>query len=267
MRFQEGLKMIKINLDIRIKNLVKNSPNRSLAVSEIRSILQKEQISISASEIKKSISKMIAVDKNLHKEKKKRRYYLQANKGGNGFRYVGGGEIVRKGAGPYRDIARVIDRESKKVREIFQANHMNSFDVHAGRTKRGEWGRPDMLVALYNSPGKSRAFALHTIEFERFGGFSASNIAQAYYSGRGADKSWLLFNQRDWPRNNTQRSMKPDFHAIEEFARELGVGLISYGDLALSNTWKVLLKPKQRKRIKQVRMDLRSLYEEQKIGN
>ena len=63
--------MIKINLDIRIKNLVKNSPNRSLAVSEIRSILQKEQISISASEIKKSISKMIAVDKNLHKEKKK----------------------------------------------------------------------------------------------------------------------------------------------------------------------------------------------------
>lgn len=254
--------MTKINLDIRIKNLVKNSPNRSLAVSEIRSILEREQISISVSEIKKSILKMITVDKNLHKDKKKRQYYLQNNKGGNGVRYVGGGEIVRKGAGPYRDIARVIDRESKKVREIFKAEHINSFDIHAGRSVRGEWGRPDMLVALYKSSGKSRAFALHTIEFERFGGLSASNIAQAYYSGRGADKSWLLFNQRDWPRNNTERTKKPDFYAIEEFARELGVGLISYGDLALSNTWKVLLEPKQRKPIKQARMDLRSLYEE-----
>jgi hypothetical protein len=259
--------MTKINLEIRIKNLVKNSPNRSLAVSEIRSILEREQISISTSEIKKSILKMVTVDKKLRKDKEKRRYYLQANKGGNGVRYVGGGEIVRKGAGPYRDIARVIDRESKRIQEIFQANHLNSYDVHAGRSVRGEWGRPDMLVALYNSPGKSRAFALHTIEFERIGGFSASNIAQAYYSGRGADKSWLLFNQRDWPRNNTERSKKPDFHAIEEFAKELGVGLISYGDLALSNTWKVLLEPKQRKRVKQVRMDLRSLYEERKIGN
>lgn len=62
--------MTKINLDIRIKNLVKNSPNRSLAVSEIRSFLEREQISISVSEIKKSILKMITVDKNLHKDKK-----------------------------------------------------------------------------------------------------------------------------------------------------------------------------------------------------
>ena len=253
--------MAQINLETRIKNFVKSAPERSLAVSEIKARFEAEGFTITPVEIKKSIVKMVNADKKLQKESQRRKYYLQSNKGGNGVRYVGGGETVKKGAGPYRDIARVIDRESKKVQEIFKAEHMNSFDIHAGRSDRGKWGRPDMLVALYKSPGKAREYALHTIEFERKGGLSAANIAQAYYSGRGADKSWLLFDFKDWPRNKTEKSQMVDFQAIEDFAKELGVGLISYKDLAISSTWKVLLEAKQRRRIRESRMDLRSLYE------
>lgn len=248
------------NLEIRIRNLVKKSPNRSLSVSEIQSLLLKAGIKTSPSEIKASISKMVAHDARMTKARKKRKYYLKGNKGGNGVRFIGGGEIVRKGTGPYRDIARVIDRESHKIQSIFKAEHLNSFDVHAGRSARGAWGRPDMLVALYRTEGKSRPFARHTIEYEKLGGFSAANIAQAYYSGRGADKSWLLFDARDWPKNKSERDRNPDFESIVSFARELRIGLISYRDLASSQSWKVHLEAKQRKRDKKSRLALRALY-------
>lgn len=248
------------NLEIRIRNLVKKSSNKSLSVSEIVFLLSKAEINVSPKEIKSSISKMVEYDIRMQKAEKKRKYYLKGNKGGNGVRFIGGGEVVRKGTGPYRDIARVIDRESHKIQSIFKAQHLNSFDVHAGRSVRGAWGRPDMLIALYRTEGKSRPFAFHTIEYEKFGGFSASNIAQAYYSGRGADKSWLLFDLRDWPKNKTQRDRNPDFESIVDFAAELGIGLISYKDLASSQSWKVHLEAGQRRRNKSSRLALRGLY-------
>lgn len=248
------------NLEIRIRNLVKKSPNRSLSISELVSLLAESEIYVSAREIKISIAKMISYDAQKTKLRQKRKYYLKGNKGGNGVRFIGGGEIVRKGTGPYRDIARVIDRESHRVQSIFGAEHLNSFDVHAGRSVRGAWGRPDMLIALYRTEGKSRPFARHTIEYEKFGGFSAANIAQAYYSGRGADKSWLLFDVRDWPKNKSERDRNPDFASIVSFAEELGIGLISYRDLASSQSWKVHLEAKQRKRDKNSRIALKSLY-------
>jgi hypothetical protein len=248
------------NLEIRIRNLVKKSPNRSLSISELVSLLAKVEIVTSPTEIKSSIAKMVAYDTRKTKLRKKRKYYLKGNKGGNGVRFIGGGEIVRKGTGPYRDIARVIDRESHRVQSIFGAEHLNSFDVHAGRSVRGAWGRPDMLIALYRTEGKSRPFARHTVEYEKFGGFSAANIAQAYYSGRGADKSWLLFDARDWPKNKSERDRNPDFESIVSFAQELGIGLISYKDLASSQSWKVHLEAKKRKRDKSSRVALKGLY-------
>jgi hypothetical protein len=252
--------MSNANLEIRIRNFVKKSPNRSLSVSELVALLAKAEIKATPSEIKLCITKMVAYDARMTKARKKRKYYLKGNKGGNGVRFIGGGEIVRKGTGPYRDIARVIDRESHKIQSIFKAEHLNSFDVHAGRSARGAWGRPDMLVALYRTEGKSRPFARHTIEYEKLGGFSAANIAQAYYSGRGADKSWLLFDARDWPKNKKERDRNPDFESIVSFAQELGIGLISYRDLASSQSWKVHLEAKQRKRDKDSRLALKDLY-------
>lgn len=252
--------MSDVNFEIRIRNLVKKSPNRSLSVSEIISLLSQAEIVATKTQVKSSIAKMVAYDLRMQKARKKRKYYLKANKGGNGVRFIGGGEIVRKGTGPYRDIASVIDRESHKIQSIFQAEHLNSFDVHAGRSVRGAWGRPDMLIALYRNKGKSRPFAHHTIEYEKFGGFSASNIAQAYYSGRGADKSWLLFDARDWPKNKTERNRNPDFKSIVSFAEELGIGLISYRDLASSQTWTVHLEAAKRKRDSLANRALRALY-------
>jgi hypothetical protein len=256
--------MATINYETRIKNLVKKSPNRSLAISELQKLISEQGSSISIPLLKTTIRQMIEVDRNLSKEKKKRKYYLSFNKGGNGVRYIGAGEIVKKGSGPYRDIANVIDRESLTVRHIFGAEHMNSFDIHSGKSARGKWGRPDMLVALYRSPGKSREYSIHTIEFESFGGFSASNVAQAYYSGRGANKSWLLIDVRDFPRNKRSRDAMPDFKSILAFAEELGVGIVTYRILSSSLTWHVELEAKNRKRDALSRRGLKALYEGQK---
>lgn len=251
--------MSKKNISIRIRNLVTKSPNKSLAVSQLVKMLGVEGILVTPLDVKTSINSMISFDARMSKEEKKRKYYLKINKGGNGVRFIGGSEVVKKGTGPYGDIASVVDRESLKVQKIFGAAHLNSYDVHAGRSSRGSWGRPDMLISLFRTPGKSRPFALHTIEYEKFGGFSASNIAQAYYSGRGADKSWLLFDYRDWPSNKRERDANPDFISILDFAKELKVGLISYRDLSASSTWVVQLDAKQRKGDKATRFALKSL--------
>ena len=50
----------------------------------------------------------------------------------------------------------VIDGDSRNITAIFGAPHLNSFDVHAGKSGRGRWGRPDVIVTLYKSMGSSR---------------------------------------------------------------------------------------------------------------
>ena len=255
--------MTTINYETRIKNLVKKSSSRSLAISELQKLIYDQGSSISVPLLKTKIHKMIEFDRNLSKEKKKRKYYLSFNRGGNGVRYIGPGENVKKGAGPYRDIANVIDGESLNVRHIFGAEHMNSFDIHSGSSARGKWSRPDMLVELYRSPGKSREYSIHTIEFESFGGFSASNVAQAYYSGRGANKSWLLIDQRDFPRNKRSRDAMPEFRSIFAFAEELRVGIITYRILSSSLTWRLELEAKNRKIDAWSRQGLKDLYKEE----
>jgi len=198
-------------------------------------------------QVKKTLRDVVKIDARLRKEGRPERYLIAANKGGNAFRFTGGGETTRKDTGPYRDIAKVIDADSKNITKIFGAPHLNSFDVHAGKSGRGRWGRPDVIVALYRGVGSSRPFSLHAIEYEGKGGFSPANVAQAYFGGSGADKCWLLFDSRDWSRNATERSNNPSAERVKRFAEELGVGLIYYRKLARGAGWFRLLDAKKTK--------------------
>jgi len=248
-------------LRTRIVNLIKKSDKKSLSVSEIHKILSPNFPRLTKSQIKKTLNEVVKIDQELKKVGKPSKYFIVPNKGGNAFRFTAGGETTKKGTGPYRDIATVLDGDAKNICAIFGAAHLNSFDVHAGKSGRGKWGRPDVIVALYKSIGSSRPFGLHAIEYEGKGGFSPANVAQAYFGGSGADKCWLLFDSRDWPRNPAQRRENPSAERVREFAKKLGVGLIYYRNLARSGDWVLLEPAKNQRRNKQERETLRHLFE------
>lgn len=248
-------------LRTRIKNLVMKSPQKSMSVSQLQKAISPSLPGITKIEIRAAIKEMIEINAAQKKVGKSRQYKITMNRGGNGIRCTRSGEITQKGTGPYRDIARVIDGNSQAATKIFGAPHLNSYDVHSGRSVRGEWGRPDMIVSLYRGIGSPRPFEIHAIEFERKGGFSASNVSQAYFGGGGADKCWLLFDYRDWPMNSTQRDANPNAKRVKKFAEKLGVGLIYFRTLAHGGTWHVLLQAKRQPINKQDRDSLRSLFE------
>lgn len=248
-------------LRTRIINLIKKSPKKSLSVSEIYKILSIKFPRVTKKQIKKTLIDVVKIDEKLKQDGKSCKYFILPNKGGNAFRFTAGGETTKKGTGPYRDIAKVVDGDAKNITQIFGAPHLNSFDVHAGKSGRGKWGRPDVIVALYKGIGSSRPFSLHAIEYEGKGGFSPANVAQAHFGGSGADRCWLLFDYRDWPKNARQRLDNPSAERVRNFAKELGVGLIYYRNLSRSGDWFMLEPAKKQKRNPQERDALRHLFE------
>ena len=248
-------------LRTRIKNLVMKSPQKSMSISQLQIAISPSIPGITKLKIKAAIEEMIEINASRKKAGKPMQYRITMNRGGNSIRYTHGGETTKKGTGPYRDIARVIDGDTQAATKIFGAPHLNSYDVHAGKSLRGEWGRPDMIVSLYRGVGSSKPFEIHAIEFERRGGFSASNVSQAYFGGGGADKCWLLFDYRDWPMNSAQRDENPNAERVKKFAEKLGVGLIYFRTLPHGGTWHVLLQAKRQPINKKDRESLRSLFE------
>jgi hypothetical protein len=239
---------MKTGVRTKIVNLVKKAPTKTQSISDLYKVLKVTHPEITKQQIKKELRDVIRFDSDRRKYGKSLKYFIMPNKGGNSFRYIGGGENTRKYTGTYREVCKVIDGNAKNIAKMFGAPHLNSFDVHAGRSKRGKWGRPDVIVALYRGIGSSRPFALHSIEFEGKGGLSPANIAQARFSGAGADKCWLLFDSRDWPKNASQRKKNPSAPRILEFAKKLGVGLIYYRNISRSSEWIMLEPAKQQKK-------------------
>lgn len=247
----------------RIVNLIKKSAKKSLSINEIHARLKKDFPKITKNQIKNILIDVVKIDKILKENRKPQKYFILSNKEGNSFRYTAGGETTRKGTGPYRDITKVIDGDSNSIRKIFGAQHLNSFDVHAGKSARGSWGRPDIIVALYREIGSARYFNLHAIEYKGIGGFSASNVAQAYFGGGGADRCWLLFDSRDWPKNNSERKANPNAERIKIFAQKLGVGLIYYRNLSNSGDWFMLQNAKLQPKNLVNRDGLKHLFSEE----
>lgn len=252
---------VQTGLRTRIINLIKKSPNKSLSISALHKTLKKRFPTLTKKQIKRELTKVHKIDVKRRRDGKNQQYFIVPNKGGNAFRFIGGGENTRKYTGPYRDISKVIERDSKNITKIFGAPHLNAFDVHAGKSSRGKWGRPDLIVALYREVGSPRYFSLHSIEYQKKGGFSPENVAQAYVAGKGATKCWLLFDSRDWPKNSNQRRNNPGAQRVRDFARELGVGLIYYKNLAYGGSWFVLEPANKQKRNTKAKTELKHLFE------
>ena len=120
-------------LRTRIVNLIKKSESKSLSVNEIYKKLEDSNPQITKIKIKKILREVVDIDSKLQKNNKSLKYFIAANKGGNAFRFTGGGETTKKGTGPYRDITKVVEGDNKNIIKIFGAPHLILFDVHAGK--------------------------------------------------------------------------------------------------------------------------------------
>ena len=236
-----------------------------MSVTQLQEAISPNMPGITKLQIKASIKEMIKINREQENVGKSRQYKITLTSGGNGVSYTDGGETTRKNTGPYLAILRVIQRDSNDVTRIFgDATHLIPYDVHSGKTLRGEWGRPDVIVAGYRTRDSSRPFQLHAIEFQKIDGFTPSNVAQAYFSGRGADKCWLLFDHRDWPKNSAQRKDHPNADSVKNFADKLGVGLIYYRRLPHGGSWHRVLKAKQQYPSDEDKKSFKKLLEHEK---
>lgn len=252
-------------LKTRIKNLVRKHPQKAMSVTELQVAISQNTPGITKLQIKAAIKEMIKKNKEQENLNKSWKYEIAQIRGGNAIKYTDGGETTKKYTGHYLDIMDVIERDSNEVTKIFgSATHLIAYDVHVGQTLRGEWGRPDVIVAGYRKRESSRSSELHSIEFQEKNGFTPSNVAQAYYSGRGADKCWLLFDHRDWPKNSAQRKDHPNADSVKNFAEKLGVGLIYYRRLSHGASWHLVLKAKQQYPNNEDKKSFKKLLEHEK---
>ena len=199
------------------------------------------------------------------KEKGKDYAGLSLSPGGKTLR-LSKGERSAINTGMYRDIVEAINSDGVKIDRIFDGLHRKVYDVHNIGRQNGHWSRPDLVVELRTRPELSRSKELHSIELESEGGALPVNVAQAYVSGRGATKSWLIFSLKDYESTALARSSDPDWVATEKLAKDLGVGLIGYQNLSAASTWRIVLPAKKRRSDKDGLATLRALIEKAREG-
>ena len=188
---------------------------------------------------------------------------ISQTQGGKAVR-LSASEGVAINAGPYKEIVEAISGSASNIEPIFSARNPKPYDVHILGPQSGHWSRPDLLVEFRRRASSSNPYEMHSIEFEFPGTAWPENVAQAYVSGKGAHRSWLLFSLEDYPKTQHAREEDFEWSATEEIARELGVGLIGYTKLSQASTWRRVLMARRRTVDRGRVKELRKLIEENK---
>lgn len=171
---------------------------------------------------------------------------LSQTQGGKSVR-LSSKEGVGINKGAYKDIVEAISGSASNLSHIFSARNPSPYDVHILGKQSGKWSRPDLLVEFRSRNNSVKPKEIHSIEFEFSGHAWPENVAQAYVSGLGANKSWLLFSLADYPSTQADRENDSEWKATEWLARELGVGLIGYDTLSAASTWRRVIKARKRR--------------------
>lgn len=220
--------------------MLSNVKKRQLPVTKILELLNAQET--------ESLWDIARLTKAIEYSKQKKSKYagLSLTPGGKSVRYSHG-ERSGINTGLYRDVVEALKADGIKIDQIFSGLHRTAYDVHNLGPQNGHWSRPDLLLELRTRPNLSKPKELHSFEIESEGGALAVNVAQAYVSGRGATKSWLLFSLEDYGTTRKSRDENLVWVATEQFARELGVGLVGYHNISAVSTWKVIVPPKRRR--------------------
>jgi len=187
--------------------------------------------------------------------------------GGRSCRLVENSERVGIGRGAKAEAVRAVAGGSKAIRGVFTHGDVigtNAFAYEVGKARgpvTGAKSRPDILVGVMMSE-RARRPILHNIEFQGKNPtgkstFDISDIAQAFVSGRGADYSWVLITSEVRKYKTDQHY--EDWERAVWLAKTLGVGIISYKDPRLANSWKVAV-PSEIRRGERSTPEYRALY-------
>ena len=190
---------------------------------------------------------------------------LATTQGGNAIR-LSSNERVGLNTGAYKDIVEAIGGGASNLPRIFSARNPVPHDVHIIGRRAGHWSRPDLLVEFRSRRSAPDPSEIHSIEFELPGHAWPENVAQAYVSGRGATKSWLLFSLDDFPETDAELEENFEWRATEALARDLGVGLIGYEEISAASSWRRVLKARKRSTDRIAGANLRDLLSKVKLG-
>jgi hypothetical protein len=140
----------------------------------------------------------------------------------------------------YRQVARILSTSWAVEQKLKDTTPY--FTAHGGHRGAMDWLHPDVVVT---GRGKKRfpsddGRRWHSFEVERQGGFQLNSIFQAFVQGRGSNFSWVVLSEDD---------VRSDDYLMRAkwAAREVGVGLVTYGRPGAYSTWKQLGPAKERK--------------------
>jgi hypothetical protein len=235
-----------------VRRVLKNSPNSTATISQITKVLQEKDPS--GCWTQKEVVQAIkwAQDKTAIPGKSKKNWDIRLKQGGKSAMFISSSGVNKRGGGQLGQITDKLNSDSpaKALLAAFaiSASKIRATDVHASSRKIGKWSEPDIIVEFFPFIGSKKPFEIHSIELEE----KSSNgtpkcqpqeVAQAFASGQGADRSWLMFHESEWPNDRNE----PRRAKVEWLANELGVGLITFSSSHKSATWKLVKKAKKRK--------------------
>lgn len=235
-----------------VRKVLKASPNSTASISQITKVLQEKDPSGSwtQSEVTKAIK--WAEEKSRSPGKSKKNWDIRLKQGGKSAVFISDSGVNKRGGGQLGQITIKLntDKPSGSLLATFamSASRIEATDVHASAKNSGKWSEPDIIVKFFAFQASKKPFETHSIELEEKSHNNTpkcqpQEVAQAFASGQGADRSWLMFHESEWPSNpNEPRRVK-----IEWLACELGVGLITFASSYKSATWKLVKKAKKRK--------------------
>ena len=235
-----------------VRRVLKTSPNSMATISQITRVLREEDPTGGWTQRKVVKAIEWAQNKTTVPGKSRKNWDIRLKQGGRSAVFISNSGVNKRGGGQLGQITNKLnsDKPTKSLLAAFamSASRIEATDVHASARNRGKWSEPDIVVKFFNFKGSKKPSEIHSIELEE----KSSNktpkcqpqeVAQAFASGQGADRSWLMFHESEWPSDrNEPRRVK-----VEWLANELGVGLITFASSHKSATWKLVKKAKKRK--------------------
>lgn len=195
--------------------------------------------------------------------KSKTDWDIRKTPGGKTVRFIASTGLSKTGQGVVGQITEKVNskpmiRNSKKVFGVAAGSIMAVETAHIGK-KSGRWSIPDLVIGFRRGPRARQFFEIHAIEIEERSKknrikASPQQVAQAYVAGRGADRCWLMFHQKDLDSMSAQEQER-----IEWASAKLGVGLITFADAGNITTWKLWKRAKPQRPDQKYKKEIRNL--------
>lgn len=233
----------------KIANVLKNLPRHSARVQNLIHQLEASYPSQSWNET--TIRRAVQWSKSKQKNPGKSRnpIDIRLEKGGKTVLLVIVGGRYPKGAGQVgRALAAFngtkLPASAQKL-FVVPVKRAMAFDTHAS-IRAGKWSSPDFVVCFFNGIRSRKPSEVHSFELqEPSKNLDAQNllleIAQSFACSSGYQRCWFMIDARSW-KALEKKSDDNQLERAKRLAKQLGVGIIVYGDARKISTWRRIQK-------------------------